>query len=146
MNNSEALTKQMLEAYKQAVYNKDVDAFMRLYDPKVRVFDTWGVWSYEGASAWRKMAEGWFSSLGDERVRVSFDDVQVIGEESVVTASAVTTYAGLSAEGQALRAMENRLSWVLKSIDGEWKIVHEHTSAPVGFEDGKVILKRVKSN
>jgi ketosteroid isomerase-like protein len=146
MKSSEASVKQILDIYKQAVYNKDVDAFIRLYDANVRVFDTWGVWSYEDANAWRKMAEGWLSSLGDERVRVTFDDVQVIGDESIVTASAVTSYAELSAEGQELSAMQNRLSWVLKSIDGEWKIVHEHTSAPVGFDDGKVILKREKSN
>jgi uncharacterized protein (TIGR02246 family) len=145
MGQLESTATQALDAYKQSVYNKDVEAFMQLYDPNVRVFDTWGVWSYEGASAWRKMIEGWFSSLGDERVRVSFDDVQVISGDGIVAANAVTTYAALSAEGQQLRAMQNRLSWVLKSIDGEWKIVHEHTSAPVGFEDGKVILKRENS-
>src|SRR5438552_426724 len=55
---------QVLEAYKSAVFAKDVGAFMRLCDPSVRVFDTWGVWSYEGAEAWQRAAEGWLTSLG----------------------------------------------------------------------------------
>ena len=31
----------MLEAYGEAVYEKDVDAFVSLYDEDVRVFDLW---------------------------------------------------------------------------------------------------------
>ena len=78
MSELEHSITQVLEAYKSAVYARDADAFMRLYDPKVRVFDTWGIWSYEGAAAWRTAIEGWFSSLGTERVKVSFDDVDVL--------------------------------------------------------------------
>jgi len=39
-------------------------------------------------------------------------------------------------------AMLNRLTWVLKPHGGGWKIVHEHTSAPVDGESMKVILQR----
>jgi len=28
----------------------------------------WETWLYDGRDAWRGMIEGWFSSLGDERV------------------------------------------------------------------------------
>ena len=31
---------------------KDVDAFAALFDVDVRVFDMWGVWSYDGIAAW----------------------------------------------------------------------------------------------
>src|SRR5207344_2011723 len=50
---------QILDRYKAAVRARDVEALMRLYDPKVRVFDAWGIWSYEGADAWRTAVEGW---------------------------------------------------------------------------------------
>jgi hypothetical protein len=39
-----AITR-IVETYKSAVYARDAAALIRLYDPKVRVFDTWGVWS-----------------------------------------------------------------------------------------------------
>ena len=71
------LITQVLDAYKTAVYAKDVDAFVALYDRDVRIFDMWGRWSYDGAEAWRKMVTDWFGSLGTERVGVEFADVQI---------------------------------------------------------------------
>jgi ketosteroid isomerase-like protein len=51
------------------------------------------------------------------------------------------TIKGLSADGDELRAMNNRLTWALrKTAGGEWKIVHEYTSAPIDVETSKVML------
>lgn len=135
----------MLEAYKAAVLAKDVEAFMRLYDPNVRIFDAWGIWSYEGAASWQMAVAAWFTSLGAEKVKVSFDEVQVSGSPDFEVVSAIVTYAGLSAQGEPLRAMQNRLTWALKMSGHVLRIVHEHTSAPVGFEDMKAILQRTQS-
>lgn len=142
MDDLDARLHALHAAYAAAVWDKDVDAFMRLYDADVRVFDTWGVWSYDGADAWRRAIEAWFGSLGTERVEVRFDAVRCAGSGGYALLSAFVGYAGLSAEGQRLRAMNNRLSWVLAVRDGTLTIVHEHTSAPVGFEDAKAILLR----
>ena len=65
----------LLDAYRDAVHAKDVDAFLAIFADDVRVFDMWSTWSHDGIDAWRAMAEDWFGSLGDERVRVDFDDV-----------------------------------------------------------------------
>ena len=146
MSDVEKQVLRALETYKSAVLAKNAETFMHLYDPDVRVFDCWGMWSYEGAAAWRVAVEGWFSSLGSESVRVTFEDVQIITGQGFASMSAVVTYASVSAQGQELRAMQNRITWVLKTSGHVLRIVHEHTSAPVGFEDAKAILKReVKS-
>lgn len=142
MSDMEKQVLRSLETYKSAVLAKNVETFMHLYAPDTRVFDTWGIWSYEGAAAWRVAVEGWFSSLGSETCKVTFDDVQIIGDSSFAAMSAIVTYAGVSAQGQELRAMQNRISWVFKISGHVLRIVHEHTSAPVGFEDAKAILKR----
>ena len=146
MSDVEKQVLKALETYKSAVLAKNAETFMHLYDPDVRVFDCWGIWSYEGAAAWRVAVEGWFSSLGSESVRVTFEDVQILTGQGFASMSAVVTYAGVSAQGQELRAMQNRITWVLKTSGHVLRVVHEHTSAPVGFEDAKAILKReVKS-
>jgi uncharacterized protein (TIGR02246 family) len=142
MSGSESV-QSALQAYTDAVYAKDVDAFVAVFDDEVRVFDMWGSWSYDGIEAWRAMAVGWFDSLGDERVRVEFADVESTVDEDIAVAHAFVTFTGLSAEGAALRSLNNRLTWVLrKTDDGSWKVAHEHTSAPADLETGKVILKR----
>jgi ketosteroid isomerase-like protein len=135
----------VLESYQAAVYARDVDAFMRLYDPGVRVFDTWGVWSYEGAEAWQRAVEGWFTSLGGERVKVTFDEVQSTAGREMAMVSAIVTYAGFSAQGEPLRSMQNRLSWVLRTSGHVLRIVHEHTSAPLSFDHSTAILQRSKA-
>jgi ketosteroid isomerase-like protein len=132
----------VLESYKAAVYAKDVDAFMRLYDPGVRVFDAWGVWSYESSDAWQQAVEGWFKSLGSERVKVTFDAVKTSETRESAVVSAIVTYAGVSAQGEELRSMQNRLTWALRVSGHVLRIIHEHTSAPIGFEDQKAILQR----
>ena len=135
----------ILATYGSAVFNKDVKTLMHIYDPSVRVFDAWGVWLYEGSDAWQRAVEGWFTSLGDERVKVTFEDVKSWVGKEVIAVCAVVTYTGLSATGQELRSMQNRVTWVLRTSGHVARIVHEHTSAPIGFEDPKAILVRSKT-
>ena len=142
MSDTEREVLRALDTYKSAVLEKDAETFMRLYHPEVRVFDAWGLWSYENAEAWRVAVEGWFSSLGSESVKVTFEDVKIVGDRGFASMTAVVTYAALSAQGQQIRAMQNRISWVLRSSGHVMRIVHEHTSAPIGFEDAKAILTR----
>lgn len=141
MNDIDASFVRICNDYKRAIYEKDVVAFLGLYHEDARVFDTWGVWSYEGVGERRKVVEKWFSSLGEERVRVTIDRVQTNGGEELATLSARVIYAALSAAGEELRAMQNRLTWVLKSQGGEWRILHEHTSVPIG-DDLRGMLRR----
>ncbi|GAA0746513.1 nuclear transport factor 2 family protein [Ideonella azotifigens] len=142
MSDPEKQVLQKLDTYKSAVLAKNAETFMQLYDAEVRVFDTWGTWSYEGAAAWRIAVEGWFSSLGDETVRVTFEDVKITAEPSFAAMTAFARYAAFSAQGEELRAMQNRITWVLKTRGHVLRIVHEHTSAPIGFEDTKAMFKR----
>jgi uncharacterized protein (TIGR02246 family) len=133
----------VIDRYRTAVYDKDLDAFIGLYADEARVFDLWGRWLYRGNAEWRKPAEEWFSSLGDDLSSPEFHDVQIDVGDSVAAMHAFITYRGMSAEGKQLRSMDNRITWVLrKDGDGAWKIVHEHTSAPVDFDTAKVTLQR----
>ena len=130
------------DGYTRAVHEKNVAAFLGLYHEDPRVFDTWGIWSYENLAERRKVIEEWFSSLGDERVRVTFDRLRTVAVPELAMLSARVVYAAISAKGEELRAMQNRLTWVLKPDRGAWKIIHEHTSVPIGFSDLKGILER----
>ena len=142
MTDIEKQVQRLLDTYQSAVLAKNVETLMHVYDPEVRVFDAWGTWAYDGAAAWQVAVEGWFASLGSETVRVRFDDVTIRGGQGCASMSAIVTYAGVSAQGQALRAMQNRISWALQTSGHVLRVVHEHTSAPIGFEDGKAILQR----
>jgi uncharacterized protein (TIGR02246 family) len=134
---------EMLAAYAAAVQAKDVDAFVGLYADDVRTFDLWERWSYDDRDALRAMVSEWFGSLADDEVvEVEFDEVRAQAGQDVAAVSAFTTFRARSPEGEELRSMNNRLTWVLRrDADGAWKIAHEHTSAPAG-DEGKVQLSR----
>lgn len=133
----------LLDRYRTAVYDRNLDAFIQLYDVKARIFDLWGRWVYEDSADWRTAAGEWFSSLGTDRSLPEFHDVRVEAGDSVAAVDAFVTYTGLSEDGKKLRSMDNRITWVLrKNRDGDWKVIHEHTSAPADFETGKVTLRR----
>jgi uncharacterized protein (TIGR02246 family) len=133
---------QVLDDYKAAVFAKDVDSFVALYDKDVSVFDMWGVWSYNGIAAWREMAARWFGSLGAERVIVDFSDAQSIVGQDLAVVHAFVTYKAITADGVELRSMDNRLTVTLRQKDNGWKIVHQHTSSPIDLGTVQVIFKR----
>lgn len=134
--------RQVMDAYTAAVFAKDVERIIALYAPDVRIFDLWSTWSYDNASAWRGMVTSWFDSLGTAQVAVGWDAVQITIANDIAVVHAFISYADVSASGEVQRAMQNRLTWILKPHDGSWKIVHEHTSAPVDGESMQVILQR----
>jgi ketosteroid isomerase-like protein len=133
---------QTLNAYQSAVFAKDVDAFIVLYDNDIHVFDMWGTWSLQGIAPWRQMANDWFSSLGDEQVQVSFRDAHAVQAGDLAVGHAILTYTAIAADGSELRALSNRISLGLKRAGDTWKIIHEHTSAPINHQTQQAILQQ----
>ena len=144
MNNKtdDNLVRQVMFAYSRAVAAKDADAFMQLYDAEVRVFDAWDAWAYEGRDAWRDCVRAWFAG-SDGGIGATFDDVRASVATGFATLSAIVTYAAIAEDGTRTRELQNRLTWVLRSDGGAWRIVHEHTSAPIDLGKAKPILRRV---
>ena len=70
--------KILLEQYAKAVLEKEVEGFMAIYDPIVNVYDTWNSWIKKDIEEIRSMATEWFKSLGEEKVRVEFTEVNVL--------------------------------------------------------------------
>jgi uncharacterized protein (TIGR02246 family) len=132
----------LFETYKNAVFQKDVEMFVSIYDEQVRVFDMWQSWSYDGLPDWREMVENWFNSLGENSDKVEFDHIQIQSNVEMAVASAFVKFTAVSEKGEELRYLENRLSWIVRKKESGWKIIHQHTSGPIDFQTMKVILKR----
>ena len=126
------------EVYKSSVLNKQVDKLLDLYGQDLVAFDMWGSWSY-GGNSWRDMNQQWLGSLGSESVVVEFDDIETLLGAEIAAAYATVAYKAMSETGEVLRSMQNRLTWVAKQTNGGWKIVHQHTSAPI--DPGKMSPK-----
>jgi uncharacterized protein (TIGR02246 family) len=137
-----AAIEAVMADYAAAVLAKEPARLASLYAPDVRVFDAFGVWSFESREAWTRNLEDWLGSIGDEGVQVEFHDVCVVPNAGTGWLSAIVTYSALNPAGHVLRSMQNRLSWLLLKNAERWVIAHEHTSVPVDFESKKAILRR----
>jgi ketosteroid isomerase-like protein len=131
-----------LARYSAAAYDKNVDAFVSLYADDLHVFDMWNSWELRGIGAWRDMAVGWFSSLGDERVVVSARDVVSNATGELALGHATLTYTAVSADGRELRSLDNRITLALRRVGNTWKIFHEHTSGPIDHKTMRGVIKR----
>ena len=142
MNLTTDPVQEALARYCAAAYDKNVDDFVSLYADDVHVFDMWNSWEMRGIDAWRAMAMGWFSSLGDERVVVTSRDVTSSQSGDVAVGHATLTYTAVSADGQELRSLDNRITLALRRVGNAWKIFHEHTSGPIDHQTMRGMIKR----
>lgn len=142
MSDIEEQIRQIFEGYKTAVFEKNVEAFLALYDENIHLFDMWEKWSYNGKDAWREMVSNWFGSLGDEKVVVDFDSLTITATNEIAVVHTFVTYKAVASNGNELRSMNNRLTAALKKSNGTWKIFHEHSSAPLDGNTLKATLQR----
>ena len=121
--------------YKKAAWEKDVDSMISLYHDEVVVFDMWGGKGFSpGIKEWSETITDWLTSLKDERVRVSFDMIDIQESHEVAFASALIRYQALAPDNTVLRGMRNRITLGFIRSNGSWKVKHQHTSAPVGAD------------
>ncbi len=134
--------REVLARYSAAAHDKDVDAFVALYTDDIHVFDMWNSWELRGIEAWRAMAAGWFSSLGDERVVVTATEVASSVAGDLALGHATLKYTAIAADGRELRSLDNRITIALRRTGSAWKIFHEHTSAPLDHRTLKGTIRR----
>lgn len=120
--------------YKQTAWNKDIEGMIRLYDDNVVIYDMWTNGYQIGIVEWANEINEWLGSLGEENVSVNFEMVQIHESDNVGFASALVTYQAISSGNTILRSMKNRITIGFHKAGNDWKVIHQHTSAPVNAE------------
>lgn len=77
------------QKYISAVATRNANALIQLYDPKVRVFDAWGVWEYTRVESWQVAVEGWLASNPSEKLQVKFTDSITMGSLELASMTAI---------------------------------------------------------
>lgn len=117
--------------YKQTTWNKDSERMIALYADEVMIYDMWAKGYQTGLSEWSGVIKDWLSMLGEEKVNVIFDMITMHESGDVAFASALVSYQAIAPDGTILRAMKNRITVGFQKKNGVWKVIHQHTSAPI---------------
>ncbi|WP_026966944.1 YybH family protein [Algoriphagus terrigena] len=126
--------------YQRSAWDKDASAMIDLYDEHALIFDMWDQGYISNPSEWSKIIIDWLGSLGEEKVKVEFEMVKIHQSGDVGFASALIQFQAISGEGAVLRGMKNRISLGFSKSEHGWKVVHQHTSAPVSSDGLTAIL------
>lgn len=113
------------------VKSKDLDGIMSIYaaDGSLVAFDAFPPRQYVGAAAYRKAYEGFFTAFpGPVTSKVS--DLEVETDGDLAYAHGIDRWVATGADGKPVEVVF-RFTEVLRKIDGNWLIVHEHLSLPV---------------
>jgi len=126
--------------YQNAAWHKDTTAMINLYDKQAVIFDMWDTGYMTDPTAWSKIIIDWLGSLGEEKVKVEFEMVQIFQSGTVGFATALILFQAISSEDVVVRAMKNRITLGFSKVGDEWKVVHQHTSAPISSDELTAIL------
>ncbi|NHM31951.1 YybH family protein [Neobacillus terrae] len=130
----------VLENYKSAVYEKDIERFLSTYASDIHIFDCWGSWESSGISQWRETVIEWFKGLSEEGVllKVDFNDLVIEENSNIAFVYCAVTFAAHHPNSrEILRQMTNRFTIGLRKENESWTITHEHSSLPINMETGK---------
>jgi ketosteroid isomerase-like protein len=125
--------------YKQSAWDRDTKSMVGLYHHNVVIFDMWKQGYQKGLKEWSGVIQNWFGSLGEENVNVIFEMVDIHESGHVGFASALITFQAISIDKTILRSMRNRITVGFIKENDAWKVIHQHTSAPINADLGAML-------
>jgi ketosteroid isomerase-like protein len=135
---AEALIRQRIEEYANAISAKDIDGVMSLFAPNLVSFDiAIKTLRYAGADKKRREWQGVFATYRSIAYEVRDLNVTTHGDLGYV--HAVNHVNGTLANGH-ITDMWVRWTAGLRRIDGVWLVVHDHVSVPADLEHGQAVL------
>jgi len=132
--------EEFFKIYQNAAWHKNTTAMISLYDKHAVIFDMWDQGYTSNATEWEKAIIHWLEGLGEEKVKVEFEAIKSHQSGNVGFASALIQFQAMSGDGTVLRSMKNRITLGFSKSEEGWKVVHQHTSAPIDSNELTAIL------
>lgn len=137
-NNDKEQIREMLEDWAKKFRAKDLDGIMSIYAPDIVSYDAIAQLQFRGFDAYRKHWETCLS-FGQGPIIFEMRDLNVTAGDGVAFSHYLTWCGGTDENGEE-KASWMRATVCLRKIDGKWKVVHEHYSAPFDMESGKAMF------
>jgi len=120
----------------EAVHAKDAARLVSHHAADVVAYDLLEPLQYRGSVDLRRRAQQWFDGY-DGPMTYEIRDLVVVPGHGVAFCHGLHHVAGRLRTGQQVD-MWWRATQGFRRIDGQWRIVHEHSSVPFDMTSGKV--------
>lgn len=132
--------EEFFKVYQNSAWSKNATAMINLYDKNAVIFDMWDQGYISNSLEWDNTILDWLGALGDEKVKVEFEMVKIHQSGNLGFASALIMFQAISNDGTILRSMKNRITLGFTKFEDGWKVIHQHTSAPINSNGLTAIL------
>jgi uncharacterized protein (TIGR02246 family) len=134
---SEAEIRALIDSWIKAASAADLDATMAHYAPDVIAYDAVLALQFKGWDVYRKHWQMCMSMCSAMSFKVH--DLHIAVDGNVAFSHCLNRCGGADKDGN------EHTSWMrattgYRKIDGKWKIVHEHFSAPFDMETSKALF------
>jgi uncharacterized protein (TIGR02246 family) len=135
---SETQIRELLDGWLQAVRTRDTKRIMSFYAPDVVAYDAIVALQFKGVEAYGKHWEMCLSMCTGPMI-FEIRELNIVADGDVAFAHWLNRCGGTDENGVE-KSSWMRVSAGYRRINGSWRIVHEHFSAPFDMESGKALF------
>lgn len=129
----------LIERYRQAIVAKDLEALMGFYADDIVSFDAVKALQFKGKAAYRAHWEECMNYCPGPHL-FEFAQLHVVQGQDLAFAHWLVHCGGADDQGQ-VKGSWMRASAGYQRIGGQWRIVHEHWSAPFDMASGAALFE-----
>lgn len=135
---AESEIRALIDSWTQAFLAKDLDGIMAHYAPDIVAFDAVLALQVKGQEAYRAH---WEKCLGFCQGPIEFKlhELSITAGDDIAFSHSLSHCGGPNAQGE-IQASWMRGTVCYRKLGGQWKVVHEHFSAPFDMETGKAMF------
>jgi uncharacterized protein (TIGR02246 family) len=131
-----ALIQQLIAAAKAKNVNEIMSAYVA--DEHLMVFDVTPPLRFAGAKAYQKDWEDFLAAFPGP-LEVELGEPSITADGTLGFSHEIDTWRATDPEGKKV-SFTVRQTYVYRKVDGQWRIIHDHTSVPVDVTTGRAEL------
>lgn len=130
--------RHLIDAWRQAVMAKDIERIVSYYADDITAFDAVAALQFKGKEAYRAHWKACMEFCPGPGI-FDFEQLQVVGSGDSAFAHWLAHCGGTDDKGET-KACWMRVTAGYQRLGGQWKVVHEHWSAPFDMQSGTALF------
>ncbi len=134
---TETELREKMNDWADAVRARDIDRICANYAPDIVAFDAIAQLQFKGADAYRKHWETCMEMCAGPMI-FELHELQITASDDLAFVHGLNRCGGTGPDGKEMSGWM-RMTTCLRKQHGEWRVMHEHFSAPFDPESNKAL-------
>ncbi|AZD09976.1 Ketosteroid isomerase, putative [Pseudomonas chlororaphis] len=135
---TESEIRSLIDAWRQAVMAKDIERIVSYYADDITAFDAVTALQFKGKQAYGAHWKACMEVCPGPGI-FDFEQLHIVGASDIAFAHWLAHCGGTDDKGET-KACWMRVTAGYQRLGGQWKVVHEHWSAPFDMQSGTALF------